>query len=65
MGKLDPTKMKDWEIAEALSLRSNYRGIKVANPYIRLKLMTGLRRNDILRLRLSDMREDGIHVQPQ
>jgi integrase len=26
--------------------------------------MTGLRRNDILKLRLSDLREDGIHVQP-
>jgi integrase len=51
--------VEDWEIAEAL---------KVAPPiigfYIRLKLMTGLRRGDILRLRLPEIREDGIYVQP-
>lgn len=51
--------VEDWEIAEALS---------VAPPaielYLRLKLMTGLRRSDLLRLRLPDLREDGIHVQP-
>ena len=56
--------IEDWEIAEALSLKSSFRGVKVANPYIRLKLMTGLRRSDILRLRVSDIRKDGIHVQP-
>jgi integrase len=51
--------VEDWEIAAAL---------KVAPPiidfYIRLKLMTGLRRGDILRLRLPDIHDDGIHVQP-
>src|SRR6266478_6620339 len=30
--------------------------------YIRLKLLTGLRRSDLLRLQVSSGREDGIHV---
>ncbi len=30
--------------------------------YIRLKLLTGLRRSDLLRLQVSSCREDGIHV---
>ena len=56
--------VEDWEITEALSIKSHYRGVRVAIPYIRFKLMTGLRRSDILRLRLSAIRDDGIHVQP-
>ena len=47
-----------------LSVKSNFRGVKIANPYIRLKLMTGLRRIDLLRIQLNDIKEDGIHVQP-
>ena len=50
--------IEDWEITEAL---------KVANPtlqaYIILKLLTGLRRGDMLRIRTSDLKLDGIHVQ--
>lgn len=46
--------VEDWEINEVLSLKSRFRGVIVAIPYIRFKLMTGLRRNDILKLRLSD-----------
>lgn len=56
--------VEDWEIAEVLSITSSYRGVQLAQPYIRFKLMTGLRRGDILRLRLSNLKEDGIHVQP-
>ena len=56
--------VEDWEVAEVLSVKSRYRGVKIANHYIRFKLMTGLRRIDILRLRLNDLKEDGIHVQP-
>jgi len=51
--------VEDWEIAEALKVASPIVGL-----YIRLKLMTGLRRGDILRLRLPEIKEDGIHVQP-
>ena len=52
--------IEDWELQEAL---------KVASPfiatYIRLKLLTGLRRGDLLSLKLSDIKEDGIHVTPR
>lgn len=54
--------VEDWEIDEALAIQSSYRGVLVANAYIRFKLMTGLRRGDILRLKLSNMKDDGIHV---
>lgn len=52
--------VEDWEMIEAL---------KVANPvirvYVHLKLLTGLRRADLLALRQTDIKEDGIHVQPR
>ena len=54
--------VEDWEIDEALSIASSFRGVLVANAYIRFKLMTGLRRGDIFRLKLSNLREDGIHI---
>ncbi len=42
--------------------------VAAANPiqraYIAVKVLTGLRRNDILRLRMSDLQHDGIHVLP-
>ena len=56
--------VEDWEIAEAIAIQSPYRGVQVCIPYIKLKLATGLRRKDLLSLRLSDLREDGIHVMP-
>lgn len=50
--------VEDWELVEAL---------RVAPPkvraYIRLKLLTGLRRRDLLTLQWSQLRDDGIHVQ--
>jgi len=60
--KLRPKRryVEDWEIEEAL---------KVASPlikcYVRLKLLTGLRMSDMLSLRRSDIKEDGIHVTPR
>jgi len=33
-------------------------------PYCEFKMLTGLRRNDILRMQLSAAKEDGIHCQP-
>jgi len=50
---------KDWEISEALEHAS-----PLLSCYIRFKLMTGLRRGDMLRLTLADIGPDGIHVQP-
>ena len=54
--------VEDWEIDQALAIESSYRGVLIANVYIRFKLMTGLRRGDVLRLNLSNLKEDGIHV---
>jgi len=34
------------------------------NQYLRFKLMTGLRRGDILRLTVADIHADGLHVMP-
>lgn len=48
---------EDWEVDAFLS---------VANPmikvYVPLKLMLGLRKGDMLSVRLSDLKEDGIHA---
>lgn len=54
----------DAEIIECLTLRAvRKRGsVRSIQSYIRLKLLTGLRRGDLLRLRSDDCREDGIHV---
>ena len=56
--------IEDWEVVEVLSLPSvRKRGSVLAiQSYIRLKLLTGLRRSDLLRLQVSSCREDGIHV---
>ena len=54
----------DEEIDTALNVPSKSRGAVIAKLHIRLKLMTCLRRKDILQLKLSDIRADGIHVQP-
>lgn len=52
--------VEDWEVKEAL---------KVASPliaaYVRLKLLTGLRRGDLLSVKISDLKEDGIHITPR
>lgn len=59
--------VEDWELIECLSLDSKReRGsVLMIQAYIRLKLLTGLRRGDLLRLKISDCREeDGIHVTP-
>jgi integrase len=52
--------IEDWELQEAL---------KVASPFLRayigLKLLTGMRRGDLLSLKVSDLQEDGIHVTPR
>lgn len=37
-------------------------GVAVVQSYVRLKLLTGLRRTDLLRLSVSDIQGDGLHV---
>ena len=52
--------IEDWEIKEALSVASPF-----LKSYIHLKLMTGLRRGDLLLIKHSDIKDDGIYVQPR
>jgi len=52
--------IEDWEIEEALKIASLF----ITN-YIRLKLLIGLRRGDMLSIKLSDLKDDGIHVTPR
>lgn len=59
--------VEDWEIVEALSLsaRRASGSIRAVQAYIRLKLLTGMRRGDLLRLTFDELKEDGIHVTPR
>jgi integrase len=59
--------IEDWEIIECLSLPSlRKKGSVIAiQAYIKLKLLTGLRGGDILRLKVADLKEDGLHVLTQ
>jgi integrase len=50
------------EINEEVSVRSCFRGALLANAYISFKRMTGLRRGDILRIKRSAIKHDGIHI---
>jgi integrase len=57
--------VEDWEVLECLSLDSRRKkgSVHMIQAYIRLKLLTGLARSDLLRLRAGEhLREDGIHV---
>lgn len=58
--------VEDWEVLECFSLTSKRKAgsVLAVQAYIRVKLLTGLRRGDLLRLRLGDLKEDGIHVMP-
>lgn len=60
--------IEDWEIVECLSLKRQANGgssgVPVIQAYIRIKLLTGISKGDLLRLVPSvDFKEDGIHVQ--
>lgn len=57
--------VEDWEILELLSLapRRKAGSVRMLQAYVRLKLLTGLARSDLLRLRQGEhLRDDGIHV---
>lgn len=58
--------VEDWELVEALSLVPMRKkgSVLMIQSYLRVKLLTGLRQSDLLRITLADMKEDGIHVQP-
>ncbi len=52
--------VEDWELVEALRVAN-----KTVRAYIGVKLLTGLRRADVLSLRVADLMADGIHVLPR
>lgn len=58
--------VEDWEITQALALpaRRAKGSVLMVQAYLRIKLLTGLRKGDILRLGVANLQEDGIHVQP-
>jgi len=57
--------VEDWEIIEALSITSKRKrgSVLMCQAYIKLKLLTGMRRTDMLLLNVStDIKVDGIHI---
>lgn len=58
--------VEDWEIVECLSIvpRRKAGSVLAAQAYLRLKLLTGIRRGDLLRLTMSDLQQEGIYVEP-
>jgi integrase len=58
--------VEDWEIVECLSIDSRRKkgSVLAVQAYMRIKLLTGMRRGDLLRLTMSDLLDDGIHVTP-
>lgn len=58
--------VEDWEIVEILALQSRRKkgSVLAIQAYVRIKLITGMPRGDLLRLRLdTHIKEDGIHNQ--
>jgi integrase len=58
--------VEDWEVIECLALPSRRKkgSVLAIQAYMRIKLMTGMARSDLLRLRLdAHLRDDGIHIQ--
>lgn len=58
--------VEDWELVEALAMKTEHKAasVVVIQAYLRIKLLTGLRRGDMLRLTMANLLEDGIHVTP-
>ena len=56
--------VEDWEIVECLALSSvrKHGSVHAIHAYIRIKLLTGLRRGDLLRLRVSDCSAEGLRI---
>lgn len=58
--------VEDWEIAECLAIEPKRKlgGVRAVQAYIRVKVLTGLSRGDLLRLEPDvHFLDDGIHVQ--
>ncbi len=59
--------ISDEQVIAALSIKPFRRrgSVAMCQAYIRLKLLTALRRPDMLLLRVEDLKDDGIHVTPK
>ena len=57
--------VEDWEVIEALALPSKRKAgsVLMIQAYLRLKLLTGMGQGDLLRLTVSQLKDDGIHIQ--
>ena len=57
--------VEDWEIDECMKLTCQRKkgSVLAIKAYIQLKIITGIDRSNLLRLTMSDIREDGIHIQ--
>jgi integrase len=58
--------VEDWEVVEILALPSKRKkgSVLALQAYIRMKLVTGMARGDLLRLRVdTHLKDDGIHTQ--
>jgi len=58
--------IEDWEIVECLSIKPRRKrgSVLMAQAYMRIRLLTALRRTDLLKMNVSQLREDGIYAQP-
>jgi integrase len=58
--------IEDWELIEVLKLPEMRKkgSVRMLKAYIKIKLMTALRRSDMLRIRVTDIRDGILHVQP-
>ena len=58
--------VEDWELEEALAIAPKRKSgsVLMIQAYLRIKLLTGLRRGDLLKLTMAQLQEDGIHVTP-
>lgn len=59
--------VEDWEIIEALSIKCRRKrgSVLAVQAYIRIKILTGLRRADLLRLGPANINDAGITVTPR
>jgi integrase len=57
--------VEDWEVVEALALPSKRKkgSVLAIQAYMRIKLLTGMARGDLLRLTVSNLADDGVHIQ--
>ncbi len=56
--------VEDWELAEVLRIKPLRKkgGAAAVQALLRLKILTGLRQRDLLQIKMSDIKPDGLHV---